>query len=935
MKGGTRAAHAAAQGAARQPSRLLGAWLFLQAFGSLLPPAGASSAPVLSQDPASRPPVTATGGSGTPQEGAPEQGPSAVPAAPVVRRITVEGAQRYTESQLISALGQALGAPLDEAVVDNGLRTLWSSFHVRAEVRRRQLAPASLGATPEIELLLVVVEMTSDRKPRFVGNADIDEDTLRKWALLEDKVELFEYQANRVRQRLLEGYRREGYAWVEVECHSRASSATAGADPQAGAAAAPGLQSGLQSALLSASMTDVVFEIREGPQVRVKAYEIVGNRSMPERGVLFWREGLEIFSDLQLTAPWAFHWWGSAFVQETLDADVQSIRNVYRERGWLEARVTSELAWNADRSEVRIRILIDEGEPYVVDQVAIEFLEFVRQNGDWTLKPLAAGPGQPRFEAAQLLEKCELKPGMRYEDIKVLRDRQLIGEFYGEKGHLSHDSLPPDVRFEFLREPDLFTNPREHKLRVTYRIVEGRPLTLREISFAGASHTRDEVLRREVSVFPGGKADQKEISRSRSRIEGTGFFSDQITPENHQDPTYRFLEVPGSKDLIDLEFQVQEGRVVDFNIAGGIDSNEGVFGLISLSLRNFDLMDAPSKWTRTLSEMFRKEAFHGGGQRIDLELSPGTRVSRARLHFNDPDIFSRYVEPISFDLDLQRSVRIWRTHDEDRFRKEIKFGRRFGFDTFASVGLVHTDLELLGINTQSPPTAVVRQERLGETVLAGISLDASTRDLDNLISPHQGWKASLRNVALTEGLGSDFEYLRSEVGLDGYLPTGTKDDGTVHVLHLELDAGVMLPYGDTDEVPYTERYFLGGSSTLRGFAQRGAGDRATDLLGNPTSFAEGGESYFSGTLEWLYPLYSQVVPGSYKAVEALRGALFLDLGALGDSAGNLDLERTRASLGFGIGLARPLPIQLNFGFPVRRFAGDERQTFTFSIGLTF
>ncbi len=836
---------------------------------------------------------------------------------PIVQSIRVEGMLRYSAAQLISALGQKTGELLDPDAIDRGIRTLWSSFHVRGRVDLLPRPATDPTLKPEVELLLSVVEMPSDREPRFIGNVGIDTKTLKKWALIEDRVELFEYQASRVRQRLLEGYHRDGFFWAEVEIVKR--------DMTAGVAESGG------------PMTDLIFDIREGPKVRVKGVHVRGNRSMPDKGFGFWKDGLRAFASPQLSPPGIFNWYGSAFVRETLDADVLAMRNVYRERGWLDARVEVEnLEWSADRSLVQIHIVIDEGEPYIVDEVKVEFFEFARgdkaDRGDWRLKPAEGGPGRPRFTPEELLAKCEMKKGLRYEDGLHSRDKARLREFYGAQGHLSHSSLPNDLKWDFL-EPALFYNTAEHKLRVTYRIVEGHPLKLREISFGGASHTRDEVLRREVSVFPGGKADQKEISRSLARIQGTGFFSDQFSPEAHHEPNYRFLEVPGTKELVDLEFLVEEGRVVEFQISGGVDSNDGLFGLIQLSLKNFDLADVPSKWNRTLSELFRKEAFHGGGQRVDLELSPGTQISRARVHFVEPDIFSRYLEPISFDIDLSRQFRIEDTHDEERFDKRLKFSRRFGFDSFVGVGLVHSDIDVSDVDINGAPASLQRQEALGTTVQSGFTLDFTTRSLDNYISPHNGWKAGLRNTLYNDWLASDFEYLRSDLQLDGYKATGTKDDGTQHVLHLELDGGIMPTYGSTDEVPYTERFFTGGSNSLRGFERRGAGDRGGDVFGFPTEHAAGGESYLSGSVEWLYPLYSTVQPGTYKAIESLRGVLFLDWAVLGEKANSIDLDDTRASVGFGVGLAYPLPIQLNFGFPIRRFSGDQRQTFSFSIGF--
>src|SRR6185295_8524754 len=165
-------------------------------------------------------------------------------------------------------------------------------------------------------------------------------------------------------------------------------------------------------------------------------------------------------------------------------------------------------------------------------------------------------------------------------------------------------------------------------------------------------------------------------------------------------------------------------------------------------------------------------------------------------------------------------------------------------------------------------------------------------------------------------------------------PTGKKSDGTEHFLHFGLDGGIEPTFGDTDEVPYTERFWLGGKN-LRGFRLRGAGARGTDILGAPTEYPAGGESYLSGTVEWLYPLASVTQPGSYKQIESFRGVLFFDWGVLGQDAFNLDPNELRTSVGFGIGMVYPLPIQLNFGFPMRRFSGDERQTFSFSIGISF
>jgi outer membrane protein insertion porin family len=821
--------------------------------------------------------------------------------APIVVAIDVEGEDRWTEQQLRAALGQSVGAPLDLPAINRGLTRLWTVFHVRADVSQLPVE----GGEGGVRLRLSVVEVPADREPRFIGNVKIDQDTLEEWALLEDQAEIYEHQAQRIRQRLIEGYHRQGFYFVEVSVVKR------GGEGQAEVEGVP---------------FDVIFEIQEGPKVRVSAVEIRGNDSMPDRGFGFWKEGLSAFAKRKLKGPGLFNWRGSPFVMGELEADLLAMRTVYRERGWLDVVVeVEELAFNAERDRVEIRIVVDEGEPYTVGKLGIEAVEWADLDRG-TTEP---SPRGLVFPLEELLGLCRLRPGERFEETARLRDVVKLREYYGQRGYLAHESLPRagGLRWEML-PPELVANVEKHTVDVYYRIVQGQRLTIREVRFAGPFHTRDKVLRREVSVFPGQQADLKEINRSLARIQGTGYFSDSFNRLEHREPTYRFLPVPGQPDHVDLEYVVEEGRVVDFNVSGGIDTNEGAFGLITLTMRNFDATDWPSSLSSTFSEIFSKEAFHGGGQRLDLELSPGTEVTRARVHFLDPDIFSRHLEPVSLDLDFVKILRIYDTHEEDRTIKSLKFGQRFGFNTSAHIGYSHTDLEVTDLDEDGVPPLLEEQEQLGETDLAGLTLDVGSSSLDNLLNPTRGYLVGLNSVVYDELFDSDFEMVKNEFHWDVFRPAWKKADGTTPVVHFEIDAGLAWAYDDTDTVPYTERYFLGGSRSLRGFDFRGVGPN------DPVSdYPFGGQTYVSGTLELQYPLYSIVQPGTYERIESLRGVVFFDFGVLDPDQFALDLDELRTSVGFGIGLAYPLPMLLNFGFPIREGDGDERQTFSFSLGL--
>jgi len=100
-----------------------------------------------------------------------------------------------------------------------------------------------------------------------------------------------------------------------------------------------------------------------------------------------------------------------------------------------------------------------------------------------------------------------------------------------------------------------------------------------------------------------------------------------------------------------------------------------------------------------------------------------------------------------------------------------------------------------------------------------------------------------------------------------------------------------------------------------------------------SGYTLGGETFLSGSLEWQAPLLSVLQPGTYRRIETLRGIIFLDFGLLHPDPFQLDPDELRASLGFGIGLAYPLPIALNFGFPILEKEGDRKEVISFSFSF--
>jgi outer membrane protein insertion porin family len=657
-----------------------------------------------------------------------------------------------------------------------------------------------------------------------------------------------------------------------------------------------------------------------------------GNRSLPETGALWWKDGLVHLAKTELDSPWLFNMRGSKFVEETLQADLIAMRNVYRDLGWLDAVVELDppLEFTPDRSGVTIHIRVDEGEPYVVSKLSIRGVTRTLPAGVRDLEKAEETDAALLFGEDVLLAQCKLHVGQRYKRAQQQLDSAALRKFYGERGYLAHSSLDPLTSFVVL-EPELLFDKTGRKVEVTYKLQQGTQRYIREVLFSGSEYTRDRVLRREVDVKPGEVANSEEINRSLSRIYQTDYFSGNPS-DDHREPAYRFVAQTDPKWL-DLVYTVQEGRVVDFMINGGVDSNNGLVGRLSLQMRNFDARNLPSSFWSTFGEIYEKQAFHGAGQTLQLDLAPGTQTSTASIRFIEPDLFGTHLDRYSLDVGLSTNRRLWSFYDEDRDRMSVRIGREFGRKLMVTAGLVTqlidiTDIEapLNGIDQPdepSVPPALTAQA--GESALNGATLDFKYMQVDNRLNPYQGLSVNWRNALYGGALGGDWNFLRSQVDIDAYFVLGHRDEDHAQPgFKTSLGFGIADPMGDSELVPYTERFFLGGLNTLRGFKNRGVGPNTN---GEP----DGGESMLSGSLEYRIPLSTQTEPGTYREREVFRFLLFADAGVLNNDPYTLDFDELRTSVGFGIGMAYPLPINLYFGFPIREGDGDQGQTFGFNI----
>ena len=195
-------------------------------------------------------------------------------------------------------------------------------------------------------------------------------------------------------------------------------------------------------------------------------------------------------------------------------------------------------------------------------------------------------------------------------------------------------------------------------------------------------------------------------------------------------------------------------------------------------------------------------------------------------------------------------------------------------------------------------------------LISAIGLQLNFDSTDSTLKPHNGFRSNIETEYA--GLGGISSFLRF-----GYLNTYYTPLWNRGIMKYRFDFRFILPLFQTntpDEIPVSERFFLGGETTVRGYRTFDLGPHFED--GTP----KGGISSSLLSVEYLHEVFS-----------------FLDAFIFAD-AGGVTLKRFnpghfKLSYGAGVRLSvmSQIPITLGMGFPVNASGHSEVQKFFFSM----
>ncbi|MBN2445285.1 MAG: outer membrane protein assembly factor BamA [Phycisphaerae bacterium] len=741
----------------------------------------------------------------------------------VIERVDIRGLETISEGFIRRSLRTRVGQAFDRAQVEEDVREL---------LRTRKFI--NVYADTSVEGGRAVVVFVLREKPEIVsvalvGNHEFKDEDL--YELIPSPGQpLDSYEVRRAQEELLRKYREAGYYYAEVTIDER----------------------------LLEEQRELVYQISEGPRVKVRKIEFEGVQSFSTR---------RLKSKVQTkTYIWIFR--KGAFDAEQAERDALDVERFYREEGYLDARVGYRLEFDeVERSDLRVVFVVEEGPRYSVAEVLIE--------------------GSEAIDEARLREGMNLSPGAYFRDAVLQEDVRRIRDMYGEIGYV-------DVRVsaihDFLAEPEV--------VRLRYVIQENRRSRFGRITIRGNSTTQDRVIRRELRFFPGEDYNVLKTREAEQRLRETSLFSQAtITPLD---------DVEGEREAL---VEVEEADAILFLIGGGVSTDSGVLGSVMLENRNFDLFGFP----RTAGEFFRGQAFRGAGQRLRFSAEPGTELTRFRIDFVEPYLLDK---PLRLSTSLYLFQRGRDSYDEQRFGMTVGLGRRFEsgpLKDWAVEGRVR--LESVDIKDVDALAArEIREAKDGGT-LTSIKGSLVRDTTDSRFRPTRGYRFDL-SWEQVGALGGDYTFGQPSAGITWYKTLHTDIFERKSVLGLRGDVSYIV--GDA---PVFERYYAGGFGSMRGFEYRGISPR-----NGIRDDAVGGDFITLVGAEYSFPLYGK----------SLRGVTFLDMGTVEE---DLELTDWRASVGFGLRIDvdffGPVPIVLDFGFPIAKNDDDETQVFNFSFGASF
>lgn len=559
---------------------------------------------------------------------------------------------------------------------------------------------------------------------------------------------------------------------------------------------------------------------------------------------------------------WSWISGSGTYEPDHADADRETIRRMLQDRGFLDAKVAEAQILGETTRSIDLAFPIESGRRYYVGSLDVAGVTIFKSNQlynvvtNWTGNVASMGA----IEA----------------NAKALR------EFYGSSGYIN-------TRVK----PVLKPGASDDVMDVTFEVTEGRPAQIRDVLIRGNAITKDKVLRRELTIYPGDDYNEAKTRNSERRLKNLGYFAfANAVPQETGEMT-----ADGKAEKYDIAFEVEEQKTGNLLVGAGFSSIDNLIGFVELSQGNFDLFNWPPV---------------GGGQKLKLRGTGGAKRSDLELSF---------VEPWFLDRKLSLGVDLFR-HDSRYYSKEydqrttggnVSLGKALG--RYNRINLTY-GLENYDIYNVDDTASDLIKEEEGSRLKSSLTLELARDTRDNFFVPTRGMKSSVSAEVAGGPLAGDTDIYKLQAQASKFWSPWFE-----HVFNVRGLWSTTDTWGNGDRVPIFDRLFLGGARTLRGFKYRHVGPKDED--GEPV----GGKTSGYLTFEYTIPL-----------VEKVRFATYYDVGMVYPEAYENSWDSLNSDYGVGVRFDIPnFPIRLDYAWPLEtdEFNDSSSGRFQFSLGYGY
>jgi outer membrane protein insertion porin family len=747
------------------------------------------------------------------------QNPSSSDAPPPrrIRDIRVEGARSASTTAIITYSGLRIG---DFITADNVTRAIRNLMERRIFSDVKIYADQVIGN--EITVVIVVREYPRVSVVSFTGNDELDEKELADLVTIRSGDIVSPYELDRSRAKIREKYATEGYLFTKVT-----------------ATQAPSKDSG---------RIDLVFAIDEGAEVSIGEVTFNGNRVIPESEL----EGA--MEDVREKA-WYQLWRSSKFDRSKLKGDEARVIDLYRSRGFIEAEIVEDSIWIDPASgKANVNITVAEGTQYYLRSLTIT--------------------GNTIYSTPVIEKRLNVAIGEPYDQQKL-------------EQNVNQNETQTDLRSLYTDNGYITFNAEvsEHKsaadsIDVVIKVSEGDQASIRYVTIAGNTKTKEKVIRRELFTRPGATFSKAAVIRSLRNLAALNYFNpEKLQPEI----------APVDATTVDVTFNVEERPSDTFNASVGI-SAQGLTGVLGVSFNNFSIAEPFSA---------------GGGQILNFNWEFGSYTNTFSFGITEPWLFDK---PLTAGINLFYQTQDYVDYKLRRLGGSGTLGHRLRWpDDYTRVDLATRYLKNEIVGEQATSSYYRNGTELSTT------LSISRSSVDNPIFPTVGSRFNFSNTFA--GL-ADAKYTKHELSFDFYSPIAQVTEQNSLVFYLNNEFGIVNDYGPLELIPPSAFYVMGGTAIsganttqLRGYEDRSIGPIGIDRF--PL-----GKVYAKTTAELRFGIAMNPIP--------IYALAFAEAGNVWGSVHEVDPFGMKRSAGVGLRVMVP-PIGLlgfDYGYGFDRVGGE-------------